>query len=384
MLLAALLLAPTATRALGAQTRSSGGRSYVDNKSVLYELLQYPLLYENATGGWCKGVCAAKRDGKARKLTLHKYVKSMLYQNKRLHYLTRLSCEWVLDMWSRNEEQNLAYLRRLPTVQLYRDVRRADVDVHGAGRPSCMPSSVPGSKKFLNNLIANGVARTTRRGNPTFFVTITANPAWPEVKNALLPGQTVGERPDLVARVFALKLLAFKRDLAAGTFWGGQKQAYYMQVIEFQKRGLPHAHIAIRIQGSQPVHPDKIDPIVSATMPPAHKPEGASAAEAAWWDGCRGQLPRGDAQRLEGGKALKECQCRGHRRRRVVCKHMRHNCVPGRCYNLARWARTRPAAGARTATRSRRRRPRASTTAGIRCTDGPRAGPMCFIFKLLR
>ena len=45
-----------------------------------------------------------------------------------------------------------------------------------------------------------------RSGNPTFFVTITANLAWPEVKNALLPGQTVGERPDLVARVIALTL----------------------------------------------------------------------------------------------------------------------------------------------------------------------------------
>ena len=166
--------------------------TYVHNSSVLYELLQYPMLYENATGGWCKGVHAKKVGGKARQLTLHKYVKSMLFQNKRLHYLTRLSCEWVLDMWSRNEELDLGVVRKLKRVQKfgsYRAVRRRDVDVPGAGRESYLPASRPGSKKFLNNLIADGVARTTRKGNPTFFVTITANPAWPEIRRALLPGR---------------------------------------------------------------------------------------------------------------------------------------------------------------------------------------------------
>ena len=311
--------------------------TYVDNKSVLYELLQYPMLYENATGGWCKGVHAAKRNGKAHRLTLHKYVKSMLYQNKRLHYLTRLSCEWVLDMWSRSEELNLGVVRKLKNVQRFvakRAVRRRDVHIEGAGRASYMPTSTPGSKKFLSNLIANGVARTTRKGNPTFFITITANPAWPEVTRALLPGQSAGERPDLVARVFALKLLAFKRDLSNGTFWGGRKQVYAMQVIEFQKRGLPHAHIALRISGQQPSVPDAIDSVISATMPPAHKPVGAAADEAAWWEGCLGQLPEGDPCRREGGNALKECKCRGHQRRRVVFKHMRHSCVPGRCFKV--------------------------------------------------
>ena len=131
-----------------------------------------------------------------------------------------------------------------------------------------------------------------------------------------------------------MKLLAFKRDLAAGKFWGGRKQVYAMQVVEFQKRGLPHAHIAIRMAGQQPSVPDAIDQVISATMPPAHKPADANADEAAWWEGCLGQLPAADPRRRDGGSALKECPCRGHRRRRVVFKHMRHSCVPGRCYKV--------------------------------------------------
>ena len=33
-----------------------------------------------------------------------------------------------------------------------------------------------------------------------FFLTMTANPNWPEIKEALLPGQSPSDRPDLVDR----------------------------------------------------------------------------------------------------------------------------------------------------------------------------------------
>ncbi|QRV78796.1 Helitron helicase-like domain at N-terminus [Ceratobasidium sp. AG-Ba] len=37
-------------------------------------------------------------------------------------------------------------------------------------------------------------------GPPQFFVTMTANPNWPELKNALLPGQVPADQPDLAGR----------------------------------------------------------------------------------------------------------------------------------------------------------------------------------------
>jgi Helitron helicase-like domain at N-terminus len=36
---------------------------------------------------------------------------------------------------------------------------------------------------------------------------------WPEIKEALLPGQTADDRPDIVARVFSLKLQELMNDL---------------------------------------------------------------------------------------------------------------------------------------------------------------------------
>ena len=45
------------------------------------------------------------------------------------------------------------------------------------------------------------------------FITVTANPGWPEVKASLLPHQTAAEREDLILWVFHLKLRDLLTDL---------------------------------------------------------------------------------------------------------------------------------------------------------------------------
>ena len=41
----------------------------------------------------------------------------------------------------------------------------------------------------------------------------TTNPRWDEITYKLLPGQTTIDRPDLVVRVFYIKLICFFYDL---------------------------------------------------------------------------------------------------------------------------------------------------------------------------
>ena len=40
-----------------------------------------------------------------------------------------------------------------------------------------------------------------------------------------------------------------------------------MYVVEFQKRGLPHAHIALRVKGPQPLTPEELDRYIWAEVP---------------------------------------------------------------------------------------------------------------------
>jgi hypothetical protein len=50
-------------------------------------------------------------------------------------------------------------------------------------------------------------------GGGDLFVTITANPSWPEIKDALFPGQTASDRPNLVVRVFHTKLKSLIKEI---------------------------------------------------------------------------------------------------------------------------------------------------------------------------
>lgn len=72
-------------------------------------------------------------------------------------------------------------------------------------------------------------------GRPTFFVTFTCNPNWAEIQAALLPGQDAQSRPDLVARVFHLKLKTLLQELTTHGIFG--RCVSMLMVVEFQKRG---------------------------------------------------------------------------------------------------------------------------------------------------
>ena len=95
---------------------------------------------------------------------------------------------------------------------------------------------------------------------------MTCNPRWVEITEALLPGQSASDRPDIVNRVFKEKLGAMLAGLKSGLFFGG-RSAYVIHVVEFQKRGLPHAHVALRIVGAQPDSAEVVDRYISCEMP---------------------------------------------------------------------------------------------------------------------
>ena len=103
-------------------------------------------------------------------------------------------------------------------------------------------------------------------GKPDLFITVTCNPKWPEIVDELLPNQQANDRPDLVARVFKLKLKSITHDLFVKGVFG--KVVAHVHVIEFQKRGLPHAHILMILASTdEPKTPEDFDNLVCAEIP---------------------------------------------------------------------------------------------------------------------
>uniref|UniRef100_A0A182XQ02 Helitron_like_N domain-containing protein n=1 Tax=Anopheles quadriannulatus TaxID=34691 RepID=A0A182XQ02_ANOQN len=77
------------------------------------------------------------------------------------------------------------------------------------------------------------------RLKPDLFITVTCNPKLVELSEALIPRRHAADRPDLTARVFRLKLKSILDDLSAGVLG---LEIVCIHVIEYHKRGLPHAH----------------------------------------------------------------------------------------------------------------------------------------------
>ena len=50
-------------------------------------------------------------------------------------------------------------------------------------------------------------------GKPHIFATMTMNPTYDEVEENLFTNQTATDRPDLIARIFRLKVKEFINDL---------------------------------------------------------------------------------------------------------------------------------------------------------------------------
>ena len=104
------------------------------------------------------------------------------------------------------------------------------------------------------------------------FVTFTANANWPEVRAALAgKGQHPAERYDIISRVFKLKLLQMLADFKNGLL--GPRAAEVM-CVEWQKRGLPHAHILLFFTGEAKLRDAAdYDTVVCAEIPPADTEE---------------------------------------------------------------------------------------------------------------
>ncbi|XP_057249904.1 uncharacterized protein LOC130591037 [Beta vulgaris subsp. vulgaris] len=136
---------------------------------------------------------------------------------------------------------------------------------------------------------------------------MTCNPNWPEIKEHLAPGEQAQHRPDLVARVFRAKLIALKKLIVEDSVLG--EIAAYTYVVEFQKRGLPHAHLLLIMKPSYKVkEPNVFDKFISAEIPDESNPHLRKIILSHMMHGpC--------------GAANPECPCMKHKSSPGVCKY---------------------------------------------------------------
>ncbi|SGZ29667.1 BQ5605_C050g12472 [Microbotryum silenes-dioicae] len=123
----------------------------------------------------------------------------------------------------------------------------------------------------------DAMACVVKHGKPPLLITMTCVPESPQTKAALGPNDKACNRPDLIARVFEAKLNRLCDDV-----FGNKQRAgcfgvvlTHTHVIEYQKRGLPHAHILITLApDDHPLSTEAIDKMISAEIPdPSRYPD---------------------------------------------------------------------------------------------------------------
>lgn len=94
---------------------------------------------------------------------------------------------------------------------------------------------------------------------------MTYNPEWDEIRKELEPLEIPQHRPNLTSKVFRIELHDLKKQLYKKEIFG--KLATHAHVIEFRKRGLPHAHISVIFQPCYKLqNPYDFDKYVSAEI----------------------------------------------------------------------------------------------------------------------
>jgi hypothetical protein len=195
-----------------------------------------------------------------------------------LQYFGRLYHQYIVDNYSKIELGRLNFIRfnqqklRVDQYQgLFDAMNENDtIDANSLGKVFVLPSSFTGGPRNMTKLYQDAMAGVRVHGKPDFFLTFTTNPNWPEITNELIEGQTPNDRPDLVSRVFRLKLKSLMDDILNKSILGIVVSHVY--VIEFQKRGLPHAHILICVREEDKIKTsDQVNDIVSAEIPDKEK-----------------------------------------------------------------------------------------------------------------
>ncbi|XP_074305335.1 uncharacterized protein LOC141640430 [Silene latifolia] len=154
----------------------------------------------------------------------------------------------------------IRYNQDLLRVDNYNNLRRAverwDVEPSSAGSRLIVPYSLVGGGPYMRVNYLDTMTICRWFGYPYLFITFTCNPKWPEITRFVRNrGLNPEDRPDILSRIFKIKLEELMIDLKERHIFG-------------KKRGLPHAHILLFLHREDkfPEAAD-IDKIISAEIP---------------------------------------------------------------------------------------------------------------------
>lgn len=252
----------------------------INSLSKHLDPMVFPLFFPNGEFGWTTDMHHSSEHSTAvrNKITTLQFYSYKIAVRRNvfnpLHYGGKLFQQYLVFAYARVEANRLNFIRhnqKALRVESYRgllDYVNSDCLENNTrvGNIYILPSSFIGGPRFMSKLYQDNMAIVRKFGRPDLFITFTCNPAWEEIKSELKTFQNSSDRPDIVTRVFNLKLKEFLSDIVKKQIFGNIVS--YVYVIEHQKRGLPHAHCLFTLAKEDKFKTgDDIDKIISAEIP---------------------------------------------------------------------------------------------------------------------
>lgn len=231
--------------------------------------MTYPLLFPNGERGWSPNCLHTFGNRRVTLLQFYAYRLSARYGFNTLLSAGKLTQQYIVDAYVKVEGSRLRYIKenqRGLRVELYSGLMdhiknlASTRDVH-PGKIFILPSSFQGGARCMQQRYQNAMAVVRKYGKPCLLLTFNRNPLWSEITRNIELYQRASDRPDIVARVFYVKLQSLICDLTKRHVLG--VPAAMVHVVEFQKRGLPHAHILLTLRQEDKIrNADDADKIV--------------------------------------------------------------------------------------------------------------------------
>lgn len=240
----------------------SGKLQRVSELHPSYLALQYPLLLPYGDDGYRIDIChkgvtepnqtsppvsnvdtresldnptsSSKTIKKTRQLTTMREFFAYRLQDRSNEYSLilngrRLLQQFIVDGYTMIERERLNFIKgkqnilRSETYEvLHKEKQQGNNDTSSIGQRYILPSSFTGGARYMMQNYLDAMAICKWYGYPDYFITITCNPKWPEVRRYLKGGTLNAEdRPDILCRIFKIKLDCIIKDLKDKELFGG-------------------------------------------------------------------------------------------------------------------------------------------------------------------
>jgi len=199
--------------------------------------LQYPLIFSYGEDGYQEDIPIrdCQRYGQSIKriqISLREFIAFRIQDRKiefgKVVHSRRLFQQFLVDTYIMIEAQRLSFIRNNQKLicsdilnGLQEVVNKGETHPSSIGKHVVLPASFIGGMRYMFNNCQDAMAICKRYDYPDLFITITCNVNWPEILDFVKSrGLTASDRPDIVCRVFKMKLDQMMTNFKKNNFFG--------------------------------------------------------------------------------------------------------------------------------------------------------------------